>query len=140
MVLLRTIGRKLLAIWYSLVGLAGFVVALVLLVLIPFALWRTYQYHFGFDQQEWLETATGLNTGTINPQHNPRERMVKDVMAHHLKPGMSAAAVKALLGPPDGYIVHDFMYMVGWSFLDPDCLVVTFSAKGQVVEARVENR
>jgi hypothetical protein len=101
---------------------------------------RTYQYHFGFDQQDWLETSTGLNTGTINPQHNPRESMVKDVMEHHLKPGMSAAAVKALLGPPDEYRVQEFMYMVGWSFLDPDYLVVTFSAKGQVVQARVENR
>ncbi|QNP54541.1 hypothetical protein [Hymenobacter qilianensis] len=31
---------------------------------------------------------------------NPRARMVQDLMAHHLRPGLPRAAVLALLGPP----------------------------------------
>jgi hypothetical protein len=74
--------------------MVGFMLALLVLVLV---IKYSYEYHLGFDRQQWL--ATG-KAGTCGPD-NSRESMVEDVMAHYLAPGMTRAQVLALLGPAE---------------------------------------
>jgi hypothetical protein len=68
--------------------------ALLVLVLV---IKYSYEYHLGFDRQQWLATRKAGTCGT----DNPREAMVEDVMAHHLATGMTRAQVLALLGPAE---------------------------------------
>jgi hypothetical protein len=72
----------------------GSMLALLVLVLV---IKYSYEYHLGFDRQQWL--ATG-KAGTCGPD-NSRESMVEDVMTHYLAPGMTRAQVLALLGPAE---------------------------------------
>lgn len=64
---------------------------------------RIYEYQWGFDQQVWFKTGKMLHTinGVAINTNNPRENMVSDLMAHHLKPGMTRRQVLALLGPAE---------------------------------------
>jgi hypothetical protein len=83
----------------------GSLVAAVLLLVLVLALKRNYDYHVGFDQQKWLETGEVLRSAKVDKgtllANNPRESMADDVMAHHLKLGMTRAQVLALLGPAE---------------------------------------
>ena len=47
-----------------------------------------------FDQTVWLANPN------LEDTHNPRARMVQDVLDHHLQSGMSRKSVVALLGVP----------------------------------------
>jgi hypothetical protein len=63
-----------------------------------------YDYYYGFDQQQWLETGQvlhGLKNTSGLLVDNPRESMVQDVISHYLKPGMTRVQVLKLLGPAD---------------------------------------
>lgn len=51
-------------------------------------------YSSSFDRDKWIS-----NTD-VNDQHNPRAKMIEDVMQHHLKVGMSRTEFLALLGKP----------------------------------------
>lgn len=77
---------------------------LVLAVLVIYVKDR-YNYHYGFNQQDWLITGQLLRSDQedrgILGTSNARESMVQDVMAHHLRVGMTRAQVVAVLGPPE---------------------------------------
>jgi hypothetical protein len=102
-------------------GLAtgGGLLALVLFFLLLLTLSRGYNYYFGFSKERWLETGKVLRSDKedrgILGTSNPRERMVEDVMAHHLASGMTREQVLALLGPPerDGieWVVPDSVHL-----------------------------
>jgi hypothetical protein len=86
-----------------------------------------------FDRKVWLDNPEMTDT------HNPRARMVQDVISHHLKKGMSRTAVIALLGPPydatkSGYKqpITFLLYPVGWSTIDPNFLLIEFTNKDLV--------
>lgn len=112
------------------------IVALVLAV--SFIACRNYRYYFGFDRAVWLATAQQLYAGSETALDNPRESMVQDVLAHELRLGMPRAEVVATLGAPD-FTTDDYLeYQVGWSFLDPDFLVVR-TKQGRVTQYQVEN-
>ena len=68
---------------------------------------------------------------------SPREDMVDDVLAHELRPGMSRAAVRAVLGPADTTDNFEWYYDAGWRSIDPCTLVITFSEQGTVLQYRV---
>jgi hypothetical protein len=65
--------------------------------------------------------------------------MVEDVLAHELRPGMSRAAVQALLGPADSSQALEWRYEAGWRSIDPSDLVIEFSEQGTVVHYHVTN-
>ncbi|MCB2411166.1 hypothetical protein [Hymenobacter lucidus] len=63
------------------------------------------EYEQVFNQKLWLSTGQVLRSDKQErvqvSLNNPRERMVSDVMAHHLRVGISRGQVVALLGPPE---------------------------------------
>lgn len=79
--------------------------ALALFFWLLLTLRSSYAYHFGFNQERWLETGKLLRSDKedrgILGTSNPRESMAEDVMAHHLAPGMTRGQVLAVLGPPE---------------------------------------
>jgi hypothetical protein len=110
-------------------------VSLAVLVLVVAALWalrRAYIYHFGFERAQWAASATRLLTDPEAAYDSPREGMVDDVLAHELRPGMSRAAVRAMLGPADRTDELEWYYDAGWRSIDPCTLVITFSKQGTV--------
>ena len=74
-------------------------VLLVLLVVGPFVAWGP---PLAFDRAEWLrlEDPTGILFSHLPGGNNTRARMVDDLMADHLRLGMSKAEVEELLGRP----------------------------------------
>ena len=111
-------------------------VSLAALGLVVVALWalrRAYTYHFGFDRTQWVASATRLLTDPEAAYDSPREDMVDDVLAHELRPGMSHAAVRAVLGPADRTNNLEWYYDAGWRSIDPCTLVITFSEQGTVL-------
>lgn len=112
---------------------------LVLVLVVCRLLYLTYAYHFGFDRVQWTASAAALHTDPEDSFDNPRQHMVEDVIAHELlHPGMSQAAVLALLGPDDANRATDafvWRYEAGWRGIDPTALVIEFSAQGTVVRS-----
>jgi hypothetical protein len=88
--------------------------------------------HFGFERAQWAASATRLLTDPEAAYDSPREGMVDDVLAHELRPGMSRAAVRAMLGPADRTDELEWYYDAGWRSIDPCTLVITFSKQGTV--------
>jgi hypothetical protein len=139
---MNTVGREVRGfsllvvqiLWRLGVGL----LVLVLVVGAGSALYLTYAYHFGFVQSRWAASAAVLHTDLEDSFSNPRQSMVDDVLAHELRPGMSRAAVLALLGPPDhNGTAADLVwrYETGWRSIDPTGLVIEFSDQGTVVNS-----
>lgn len=116
----------------------GSLFAAIALIILFWGIKFTYNYQYGYDRQEWLNTPRLLQEPSRSPQDNPREHMVEDVMAHSLQPGMSRQAVIQELGPPEEEYSERMLYQVGWSFLDPDWLVIKLN-KGKVVQYEIEN-
>ncbi|UOQ96182.1 hypothetical protein MUN81_13050 [Hymenobacter sp. 5317J-9] len=83
--------------------LGGTVFSMLILGLLVLVGQRSYEYNYGFDQERWLATGQqlGRNHGDEGLQGNPRESMVADVMAHHLRVGMTRVQVLAVLGPAE---------------------------------------
>lgn len=82
------------------------VIALII-VLAPTSVWLIHRDKGWepFNKKQWevggsalLETETGC-----------RKRMVKDLMEHHIKPGITRRQVRELLGPPD-FVESNPMY------------------------------
>lgn len=81
----------------------GIVVTLFLLALLVNRQ-EEYEYNHGFKQQDWLAVGKELRKDTADMggvSTGNRESMIKDLMAHYLKLGMTRAQVVALLGPPE---------------------------------------
>jgi hypothetical protein len=116
-------------LWRLSVSLA----ALGFVVVAFWALRRAYTYHFGFDRTQWAASATRQMSDPEAAYDSPREGMVDDVLAHELRPGMSRAAVQAVLGPADRADDLEWYYDAGWRSIDPCTLVITFSAQGTVL-------
>ena len=111
-------------------------VSLAVLGLVVVALWAlrcAYRYHFGFDRAQWAASATSRLTDPEAAYDSPREDMVDDVLAHELRPGMSRAAVQAVLGSADRTDDFAWYYDAGWRSIDPCTLVITFSKQGTVL-------
>ena len=115
-------------------------VSLAVLGLVVAALWALrhgYTYHFGFDRAQWAASATSQQTDPEAAYDSPRESMVDDVLAHELRPGMSRAAVRAVLGPADRTDNSNWYYDAGWRSIDPSTVVITFSEQGTVLHYEV---
>jgi hypothetical protein len=54
-----------------------------------------------FDAALWNHPDWESSGGRETSFHSIRQRMVDDLLAQHLRPGMDEAAVLALIGPPD---------------------------------------
>lgn len=94
-----------------------------------------------FDRTVWAQAST-------EARDNPRGHMVDDLLNHYLKPGMTEAAVEALLGTPSSQQTPEYFalkttgtvwsYPVGaWSGfrMDSDFLAVHFDGQGKLVRA-----
>jgi hypothetical protein len=77
-----------------------------------------------FIQQVWAEADPDGECGA-------RYGMVDDLLANHLRTGMTRAEVITLLGAPED---PDYGYMLG-CWIDCDWLTVEFTADGRVLEA-----
>ena len=118
-------------------------VSLTVLVLVVAGFWalrRAYIYHLGFDRAQWAASATSLLTDPEAAYDSPREDMVDDVLAHELRPGMSRAAVRAVLGPADRTDDFEWYCDAGWRSIDPCTLVITFSKQGTVMHYDVSEQ
>lgn len=86
-----------------------------------------------FDEDLWKHSA---DTEDVS---NPRGPMVDDLIANHLRPGMTRQEVTALLGDPDFDTKGDVAtyYLGHWSGLrwDPDVLECHFGAAGELSKA-----
>jgi hypothetical protein len=119
------------------------ILGLVLVLVACRVMYLTYAYHFGFDQARWAASAAALHTDPEDSFDNSRQSMVADVLAHELRPGMSRAAVRALLGPADAdndgaAEALEWRYETGWSGIDPTALVIEFSNQGTVVRSYMQ--
>jgi hypothetical protein len=90
---------------FKIVGLLiGSVAVLLAGCVLALAVKSRYEYYYGFDRQQWLDTGKVLRSyesKRILLIDNPRESMVEDVMEHYLHPGMTRAQVVGLLGSPE---------------------------------------
>jgi hypothetical protein len=72
-----------------------------------------------FDKKKWKAMHGSLAT------QNPRVRMVSDLKANYLKPGMSQSEVEALLGYADRIKNHQYHYRLGMGELSVDYSYLT---------------
>ena len=77
-----------------------------------------------FVQQVWA-------TADPDGECGARYGMVDDLLANHLRPGMTRGEVAALLGPAED---PDYGYMLG-CWIDCDWVTIEYDAGGRLVEA-----
>jgi hypothetical protein len=131
-------GREVVLLLVRIIWRIGLSLLLFVLVLVACGgLYLAYTYYFGFDKARWAASAVVLHTDPEDILDSSRQSMVQDVLAHELRPGMSRAAVLAVLGPADYNEGDDqlWSYDTGWSGIDPTGLVIEFSDQGAVVRA-----
>lgn len=88
-------------------AVTGCIILLGLSVYVVSATVNTYQYHFGFDQADWLAMGQAASYSLEPGVVNGRKFMIPDLVAHHLRSGMSRTAVYNLLGPPEQTLMLD---------------------------------
>lgn len=114
-------------------------VFVVFVILAAVVLYGAHRRHYGnikFSGTVWRSLA---GKGRMD---NPRQRMVKDLRARYLKPGMTRQQVRQLLGKPD-YGSHerevDSYFLGVWGFMSVDATVleVRYDKAGRVVSTDV---
>jgi hypothetical protein len=85
-----------------------------------------------FDQKKWKSMHGSLVV------QNPRVKMLRDLKANYLKPGMSQSEVEALLGHADRIKHRQYLYRLGMGKLSIDYsyLTLIYDDNGRLREIR----
>ena len=87
-----------------------------------------------FDQPEWTRLSSDEDC------KSKRGGMTEDLIANHLKNGLSRGTVMLMIGRPDSQAKEGCdRYYIGWykSFMDPESLVVCFGGDGKLAKTYI---